>query len=179
MKRSAKRQSCDVDGVLSSRGVKNRRRSERDSNWLQEKNKIKSCLLCMKSRDKREFNGISYNTSRDTYEHNEEIRLNQSQCHGLVRRYSKNAQAKSRLCAGCTSVMNDLAEKSVPPFLVYGLLLLIRRDCGRDFDASYGGRHLQLRVIIAQDLEVPVLSTEQQTYGACLYRPFAVVWLKC
>ena len=164
MKRDAKGQSCDVDGVFSSRGVKNRRRSERDSNRLQENNKIKSCLLCRKIRDKRELNGIYYNRIRDTYEHNEEIRLNQSQCHDLVRRFSESSQAKSRLCARCTSVMNDLAEKSVPHFLVYGLLLLIRRDCGRDFDASYGGRHLQLRVTIVQDLEVPVLSTEQQTY---------------
>lgn len=166
MARGVKRQSSDADGVLSRRGVKTRRVSEVDDNLLQEANKgmpwLGTCFLCRKSRDKRKLNGIRYNAKNDKYEHNEEIRLNQSQCHHLVRRYSVNA--KGSLCAECTSVMNDMAEKSVPLLLLYGLLLLIRRDCGRDFDASYGGRLLQLRVVRVQDLDVPVLSTEQQTY---------------
>jgi len=116
----------------------------------------------MKSGDKRQLNGISYKKKNDKYEHNEEIRLNQSQCHALVRRYSMNA--KGMLCGKCTSVMNDKAEKIAPLFSVYGLLLLIRRDCGRDFDVCYEGRHLQLRIIKVQDLDVPVLLTEQHAY---------------
>ena len=111
-------------------------------------------MLCMGSFDARAC--YSINGSADgTYKRSDDLQLTDLMCRELTKRYTE--RNKGILCPECAECLRGVMEP--PLMLVRGILLLIRRDCGRDFFVEWNGDVLDLSAVTIENVVVPLLKS--------------------
>jgi len=128
---------------------------DRDKTWH------RNCCLCLTSDDARHMTAISCDASRNI-QRPANVQLTEPILWEIMRRYTSNN--KGLLCDKCRRFANLVATVQVPLMLVVGLLLLIRRDCGRDFSVGWNGSTVKATSVTIQGYLVPVLEYKGLRY---------------
>ncbi len=82
--------------------------------------------------------------------------------HEILRRFSSKNRAL--LCDKCRQYTNAVAQAEVPETMLFSLLLLIRRDSGRDFTTFWQGKEVILSCVEVMGYMVPRLRVGSASY---------------
>ena len=114
----------------------------------------------MKSGDARHFSAIA--VSGDGFKKGEGVMLEDIMVHEILRRFSSKNRAL--LCDKCRQYTNAVAQAEVPETMLFSLLLLIRRDSGRDFTTFWQGKEVILSCVEVMGYMVPRLRVGSASY---------------
>ena len=140
MKKDLVRQSSDFDGIKDYDGPQRDRdllhKDKHSESWHRNR------MLCMRSFNARACNSIN-GSSDGTYERSDDLHLTDVMCRELTKRFTQ--RNKGLLCRSCAECLRGVMQP--PLMLVRGILLLIRRDCGRDFSVQWEQDVLDLTAV--------------------------------